>query len=248
MLKSFVKKFLNDQQVVFYRKYFFKLRAFLFPNNLPILALAFGTDKEGFHSYCKFYQRHFKHIKKNRFNILEIGVGGYENPCEGGNSLRMWKSYFRRSNVFGIDIFDKSRLNENRIRTFQGSQTDEVFLKSVVSKIGNIDIIIDDGSHINDHVIETFKILFPLISENAVYIIEDLQTAYWTKSGGIDWGGSSDLNDPKTSMNFIKSLVDCINHKDFEDKDYKPTYFDENISSVHFYNKIAFIVKGNFPI
>jgi len=179
---------------------------------------------------------------------LEIGVGGYENPCDGGNSLRMWKSYFRRSNVFGIDIFDKSGLNENRIRTFQGSQTDEVFLKSVVSKIGNIDIIIDDGSHINDHVIETFKILFPLISENAVYIIEDLQTAYWTKSGGIDWGGSRDLNDPKTSMNFIKSLVDCINHKDFEDKDYKPTYFDENISSVHFYNKIAFIVKGNFPI
>jgi hypothetical protein len=244
MLKSFVKKFLNDKQVVFCREYYFKFRAFFFPNNLPFLALAHGTDKEGFHSYCKFYQRHFKHIQKHKLNILEIGVGGYENPNEGGNSLRMWKSYFRKSNIFGIDIFDKSGLNEDRIKTFKGSQTDEVFLKSVVSQIGKIDIVIDDGSHINNHVIETFKILFPLINKDAVYIIEDLQTSYWTKSDGIDWGGSRDLKDPKTSMNFIKGLVDCINHKDYEDKYYIPSYLDENISSVHFYKKIAFIFKS----
>ena len=248
MLKSFVKKFLNDKQVVFWRNYYFKLRSFSFPNNLPFLALAHGTDKEGFHSYCKYYQRHLKSIRKHKLNILEIGVGGYESPNEGGNSLRMWKNYFKKSKIFGIDIFDKSKLNEERIKIFQGSQTDEVFLKSVVSQIGKIDIVIDDGSHINNHVIETFKILFPLINKDAIYIIEDLQTSYWTNSSGIDWGGSRNLKDPKTSMNFIKGLVDCINHKDFEDKDYIPTYFDQNISSVHFYNKIAFIVKGNFPI
>ena len=248
MLKSFIKKFLNDKQLVIYRRYFFKLRAFLFPNNLPILALAYGTDKEGFHSYCKFYQRHFNRIQKHKLNILEIGVGGYENPHEGGNSLRMWKSYFRKSNIFGIDIFDKSGLNESRIKTLQGSQTDEKFLRRVVSEIGKVDIVIDDGSHINEHVIETFKILFPLLNKDAVYIIEDLQTSYWTKSGDIDWGGSRNLANPKTSMNFIKSLVDCLNYKNFEDKEYIPTYFDKNITSVHFYNKIAFIIKGNFPI
>jgi len=47
-------------------------------------------------------------------NILEIGVGGYDNPNYGGNSLRMWKRYFYR---------------------------------------GKIDVIIDDGSHINQDVI-----------------------------------------------------------------------------------------------
>ena len=156
---------------------------------------------------------------------MEIGVGGYENPNEGGNSLRMWKSYFKKSNIFGIDIFDKSNLNEDRIKIFQGSQTDEAFLKSVVSEIGKIDIVIDDGSHINNHVIETFKIIFPLINKDAIYIIEDLQTSYWTISDGIDWGGSHDLNDPKTSMNFIKGLVDCINHKDFEVNRLHPNIF-----------------------
>ena len=78
--------------------------------------------------------------------------------------MRMWKSYFKKSNIFGIDIFDKKAHEENRIKTFKGSQTDEKFLKDIVSKIGKIDIVIDDGSHINEHVIQTFKILFPYCS------------------------------------------------------------------------------------
>lgn len=244
MLKAFANAILNEKQIITFRRLFFKVRAFLFTSNLPYLALAHGTDKEGFHSYCKFYQSHFERIKNRKLDILEIGVGGYENPKEGGNSLRMWKSYFKKSNIFGIDIFDKKAHEENRIKTFKGSQTDENFLKDIVSKIGKIDIVIDDGSHINEHVIQTFKILFPLLSKNAIYVIEDLQTSYWTSTGDIEWGGSRNLNDPKTSMNFLKGLIDGINHKEFECQNYKASYFDENISSIHFYNKIAFILKG----
>jgi hypothetical protein len=222
----------------------YRIRSKIHPSNLPYLALHCGTDKEGLHSYCRHYQHHFFKIRKKKLNILEIGIGGYEDPNEGGASLRMWKRYFPKSKIFGIDIYDKSFHDDSRIKTYKGSQIDEVFLKRIVSEIGRIDIVMDDGSHLNEHVISTFKILFPLISNDAIYAIEDLQTSYWTNHANVNWGGSKDLLAPHTSMNFLKTLVDCPNHKNFEIEYYQPTYFDQNITSVHFYSKLAFIYKN----
>ena len=175
---------------------YFNIRANLFRSQLSYQALALGTDKEGLHSYCKHYQHHFSNFRKQKLNILEIGIGGYENSNEGGASLRMWKRYFPKSEIFGLDIYDKSIHNERRIKTYKGSQVDSTFLQNVVKDIGNIDLIIDDGSHINEHVIETFKILFPMIGQHAIYVIEDLQTSYWTEHSSVNWGGSTDLDAP----------------------------------------------------
>ena len=152
----------------------------------------------------------------------------------------MWRSYFPNSYIYGIDIHDKSCHDEKRIRTFIGSQVDESFLRSVVDTIGEIDIIIDDGSHRSEHVIKTFEILFPALNQNGIYAIEDLQTSYWERDGG-----SSDLAAPHTSMNFLKGLLDGLNYEEFVDKDYAPSYYDENIVSLHFYHNLAFVYKGN---
>lgn len=73
----------------------------------------------------------------------------------------MWKRYFPFGRISSIDIYDKTFFQERRIKIFQGSQTDTLFLKKVINQIGSPDIIIDDGSHINSHVIETFQFLFP---------------------------------------------------------------------------------------
>ena len=86
-------------------------------------------------------------------NILEIGVAGYDNPNYGGNSLRMWKRYFYRGKIYSIDIYDKPNFDENRIKTFQGNQNNRDFLDQVLTRIGKIDVIIDDGSNINQDVI-----------------------------------------------------------------------------------------------
>jgi hypothetical protein len=243
-LKKILRKNLPEKKYRHLQMLYFRVRARCITSNLASLALAYGTDKEGLHSYCRHYQHHFFKIRKKKLNILEIGIGGYEDPNEGGASLRMWKRYFPKSKIYGIDIYDKSFHDDGRIRTYKGSQIDEVFLKRIVDEIGKIDIVIDDGSHLNEHVISTFKILFPLISKNAIYAIEDLQTSYWTNHANVNWGGSKDLEAPHTSMNFLKTLVDCPNHKDFEIELYQPTYFDQNITSVHFYSKLAFIYKN----
>lgn len=241
ILKIPAKKVLTEsqRQAARYLTY-----GFLFQNDLRKLATVFGTDKEGSHYYAQHYQQHFGQIRKRRLNILEIGIGGYQDPRAGGQSLRMWKAFFPNSHIFGIDIHDKSYHDERRIKTFKGSQVDEEFLRHVVKEIGNVDIIIDDGSHQNEHVIKTFQILFPLLSSNGIYAIEDLQTSYWEYVIGEHWGGSENLNAAHTSMNFLKSLADGLNYEEFTDQAYVPSFFDRHIVSIHFYHNLALIYKG----
>lgn len=209
-------------------------------NHLPSLALAMGTDKEGVHYYTNHYAFHFSPLRHRRLKILEIGV-------ERGASLNTWKAYFPNSMIYGIDILDKSFYNTRRIKTFQGSQADPEFLRHVIQTIGAPDIIIDDGSHINKHVIQSFQTLFPLLAPNGIYVIEDLQTSYWSLGSTddcTDWGGSMDPSAP-TSMNFLKSLIDGINYEEFPPgTNYTPTDFDKHIVGIHFYHSLAMIYKG----
>ena len=114
----------------------------------------------------------------------------------------------------------------------------------MAQEIGTIDIVIDDGSHYNEHVIKTFKVLFPLLGPRGIYAVEDTQTSYWSEVAGEPWGGSSDLSAPFTTMNFFKSLVDGLNFEEFTLPDYRPTYFDRHIVSMHFYHNLVFVYKG----
>ncbi|HSF54714.1 MAG TPA: hypothetical protein VLA71_13225 [Algoriphagus sp.] len=200
-----------------------------------------GTDKIIGHFYTQHYQHHFSPYRNKKIKLLEIGVGGYDDPQLGANSLRMWKNYFHRGKIFSLDIHDKNLLQENRIRIFKGSQVDFTFLKSMMQEVGSPDIIIDDGSHINEHVIESFKFLFPYLKDGGIYVIEDMQTSYWKSFGG----DTENLNNPNTMMNFFKALTDSLNHKEFLFKGYQPSYYDQKIISMHFYHNMLFIYKGD---
>jgi demethylmacrocin O-methyltransferase len=152
----------------------------------------------------------------------------------------MWRTYFPRARVYGIDIYDKSAHDERRIKTFRGSQVDFAFLNRVLEEIGAVHIIIDDGSHLNEHVIKTFEYLFPRLATPGIYAIEDTQTAYWKKFGGT----STCLNQADTSMGFLKRLVDGINFRYFAVEGYQPNYYDEHIVSMHFYRNLVLVEKG----
>lgn len=205
--------------------------------DLPALAEYFGTDKWGLHWYASHYQDHLGHLKRRNFNLLEIGVGGHENPIDGGRSLRMWKAYFPKAKIYGIDIFDKSALEESRIRIFRGSQADPDFLFWVARQIGPIDVVIDDGSHVNEHVRASFQLLFPLMPEGGIYVIEDLSSSYWP-----EFGGNEDPNVSDTSMGMLKCLVDGLNWEEFRGR--KPGPLDRHIVAIHLYHNLAFIHKG----
>lgn len=208
--------------------------------NLPALAAHFGTDKWGGHYYAQHYQRHFAPLRHRRLTILEIGVGGYADVNAGGQSLRMWKRFFPRGLVVGLDLYDKHALEESRIRIFQGSQDDPALLRRIVTETGPPDIVIDDGSHQNAHVIASFEILFPLLKEDGIYVVEDTQTSYWPS-----WGGhATDRNSARTTMGFFKGLIDGLNHHEYLVPGYVPSYFDRHIVAMHFHHNLVFVYKG----
>ena len=207
--------------------------------SLPDLARQFETDKWGQHRYAQHYQRHLEHLRDQPINLLEIGVGGYTDPTKGGESLRMWKAFFPRANVFGLDLHEKSALEEDRIRIFRADQSAADSLRLVAEQIGALHVVVDDGSHLSAHVRTTFETLFPLLEPDGVYAIEDLQTSYWP-----EFGGSEDPHDRRTSMAMVKDLVDGLNHEEYVDEAYAPTYTDLHVTEVHAYHNLVFVQKG----
>lgn len=200
--------------------------------SLDQLATLQGTDKNNAHYYTPHYNFHFRHLRWRPLTLLEIGVGGYDWPQLGGDSLRMWRCYFPLASINGVDIYDKS-FHQNRwlgIRTFQGSQDDPDFLEGVIRRIGRPHIIIDDGSHEPTQTMRTFELLFPSLRRGGVYVIEDLQTSYWPEASS-------------RSIEALKQLIDGLNHT--EQPDWQPTRngFETQIRSMHFYHNLCFIHK-----
>src|SRR4029079_17857296 len=83
--------------------------------SLTDLAREFGSDKWGVHRYTPHYERHFAHLRGREMTVLELGIGGYARDQQGGASWRMWKWFFPRADVVGVDIEDKSFVDEERI-------------------------------------------------------------------------------------------------------------------------------------
>lgn len=208
-------------------------------DTLTELAKKYSTDKWGDHFYTPHYHAYFKYLKDSPVRLLEIGVGGYRTDT-GGGSLRLWKEYFPNGQISGIDIVDKSALEEERIQIYCGDQSDTTFLEEVNAKSGPFDIIIDDGSHINAHIIKSFEVLFPLLRQDGIYVVEDLQTSYWNQYGG----DSFNLKKKNTAMNFFKYLLDSLNHEERDNPFFKPNYFDKNIVGMSFFHNMVFIQKG----
>jgi hypothetical protein len=209
-----------------------------YPRDLQRIGEVLEAGKHAW--YYSIYEHHFSAIRTRALNVLEIGIGGYETSAAGGGSLRMWEAYFPHSRVFGVDIYDKTPHDAGRVRTFRGSQADESFMRNVVQSMGRLDVVIDDGSHINEHVITSFNILFPLLEDGGIYVIEDTQSSYWESFGG----SSKDLQRSDTTMGFVKDLLDGLNHEELREPNRPSGPYDRWIVSVHCYHNIIFIEKG----
>lgn len=240
MILSSIKNKLSVKQKQLLKYKIRSIKAILFHNNLNKLAVIHKADKYGVHFYTPHYQHFFKPFKYKKNNILEIGVGGYDDPIRGGSSLRMWKTYFPFSKIYSLDIYDKSALQQSRIKIYQGSQVDKNVLNQIIKDVGEFDLIIDDGSHINEHVITTFEYLFPKLKNGGFYVIEDTQTSYWKDFGG----DSENFNKVGTIYKYFKDKIDGLNYMEFEIDNYEPNYYEQNIVSMHFFHNMIFIQKN----
>lgn len=207
------------------------------PVSLDELAARYGSDKWGaLHFYTPHYERHFGPLRHDPIRILEIGIGGYDSESLGGESLYMWQRFFPRGLVYGLDIFAKPGVTGPRVRTVQGDQNDPEFLRELAEAVGPFDIVVDDGSHVNEHVRTSYETLFPYVRPGGFYVIEDLHTAYWPEFGGELPPGSAG-----TTTGMLKDLIDDLHRCELAPDD-EPA--GNHPSDISIYHNLAVLRKG----
>ena len=137
-------------------------------SELDLIGMRYGTDKCSIgHGYLRHYARLLEPWRHKPICVLEIGV-------ERGGSLRTWSDYFDRATIVGVDINPKCRQHAGERRVVEiGSQADPKFLEELGRKYRPT-VIIDDGSHKTDHIILSFKALWPHLAAGGLYLVEDV--------------------------------------------------------------------------
>jgi len=136
-----------------------------------------------FHNYTRQYEKLLDDYRYKPIKYLEIGIFN-------GGSIKAFREFFTNSTcILGLDINSDCKKYENidnNIFIEIGSATDANFINTITRKYGTFDFILDDGSHTNNDVIKSFELLFPLLNDNGLYIVED--TICYKSSSYIDPG------------------------------------------------------------
>jgi len=174
---------------------------------LTKLANEYASDKgtiapsEGHHGprlhFTPVYSQYMEPIRERELVILEIGVGS-------GPSLGMWYDYFPNARIHAIDVGSQKQHDNDRVTTHVCDQSNRDQLNRVMSSIGKVDLIIDDGSHVVSHQQISLGVLFPYLKPKGQYWIEDLHT-----SDGSVWQGKS-LYGYDMSFNTGESTVEVL--------------------------------------
>ena len=177
-----------------------------------------GKVSDKWLSYIELYETLFLKFRNEPISMVEIGV-------QNGGSLETWAEYFpNATNIIGLDINEQCRalsFNDPRIKTYiQDAKT---------SIPGNYDIIIDDGSHVSNDMIEQFKAWFPYLKDGGIYVIEDIHTL-WHLNGTSMWGSGAET--------FFGNMIHDVNRQ-FHNRNSYP------IKSIEFHNSIIVIHKGD---
>lgn len=139
-------------------------------NVLNELAIKYKTDKWGKHNYTPVYYSMFRNKGKRKRvkKVLEIGVAE-------GAGLRMFRDFFTHAMIYGADNDPKRIISEDRIEVFFCDQSSKIYIGYLMEQIGfDLDLVVDDGSHIPEHQVFTAMSLLPGLKKGAIYVIEDV--------------------------------------------------------------------------
>lgn len=146
----------------------------------------YGADKcpTIHHSYSPEYYRLFEPMKDSVRSLIEIGIGTKQlmDPIVGtrynpGASLRAWGDFFPVAQIIGLDIEKSVFFQTNKIQCYYMDQSCPKSIINTIKAIKNIEIniVIDDGSHVVDHMITSYKTIKNFLAPGGLYIIEDIQ-------------------------------------------------------------------------
>jgi 8-demethyl-8-alpha-L-rhamnosyltetracenomycin-C 2'-O-methyltransferase len=145
------------------------------------------------HSYTPQYHELLKNIRSSTKLLLEIGIGNIPLmkgitgvAYKPGASMRMWRDYFPAATIVGCDILPSVLFEEDRVKTFQVDQNSVESLNQLIRSVQPIqpfaDIILDDGSHQEKHMVTSFKELWKFVRPGGgIYIIEDINYTFFDR-------------------------------------------------------------------
>lgn len=139
-------------------------------------ASTYDTDKAQHPHYLRNYEDYFRSLLDKDIRLLELGV-------YNGGSLLLWRDYFERGLIVGLDI-ESRRIEDasGRIRVYEGAQQDRELLDRIACETApqGFDVIIDDCSHIGELTRISFWHLFDKhLKPGGLYVIEDWSASYW---------------------------------------------------------------------
>jgi hypothetical protein len=156
---------------------------------MSLLELSIGslTDKNTTHSYLDLYERLLNSKKDTAKRVLEIGIGDFIE--KNGGSIKLWRDYFTNAKVYALDKLDINRVidelkEDSRVVLYTSIDAyDENFVKKTfVDENIKFDMLLDDGPHTLESMVNFIKLYSELIADDGILIIEDIQDWSWTET------------------------------------------------------------------
>lgn len=123
------------------------------------------SDKGTVHSYIShYYNERLEEYRHKAKKVLEIGI-------LYGDSARLWKAYFSKAEIIGIDI--TPQISQPGITFIEGDAYAQRMLDKFVNEF---DIIIDDGPHTLDSQKYVIEHWIKKLKPGGLLVIEDIQS------------------------------------------------------------------------
>jgi capsular polysaccharide biosynthesis protein len=139
---------------------------------LDEIGLRTGTDKSTRSlGYLPLYEQVFGHLRDERFEMVEFGVGR-------GESLATWTEYFSQASFIGVDPSPSAlQFASERVAIRVGDVTEPGFLEELATSSAPT-VVIDDGSHRWKDQVETFRALYPAVQQGGYYVLQAAHTSF----------------------------------------------------------------------
>jgi hypothetical protein len=200
---------------------------------LDELGIRSVTDKCSlFHDYLSKYERLFAPFRDTPITLLEIGVFN-------GGSLRLWEDYFPRATIVGLDIRAECKQHEGGRRVVEIASQADAAAMSAIGQRYQPTIIIDDGSHQADHILNSFQALYPTLRDGGIYIVEDLDIH--AGIGAMTYRGSAPYSPQRYFLQLANRVVCPAEEVEI---DYKVVWATE---AVEFFQKVTVVRKKQAP-
>ena len=141
------------------------------------------TDINTLRSYLPLYQKLLASKKETAKNILEVGI------YITGGSIKLWSDYFVNATIYGIDIIELNSIcddikNKENIKLYTSCDAydENIFKTNFLDNNNKFDLLIDDGPHTIESMIQFIKLYSQIMADDGILIIEDIQSWDWIET------------------------------------------------------------------